>query len=760
MKHILHRIICLVLLVGMLLACLVGCGIVETPPAGENPPSGDGGGDTPDNPTYELFINELCADNKGSQVISGQEYDWIELYNPTRQDMDISGFYLTDSGDNLPDYGFPDGTVIEAKGYLLIYAVGEADFTEWTRREVVAPFKLSEDGEEISLYTSNGTLVDTVFYSAIHMKDEEVTYARITDGDDEWGEANPTPAKTNKGSSRVLSSSIMTFSHESGFYDEAFSLSISVPTGYRVYYTVDCSDPRTSDTAIRWDKDSPIQVYDPSSSPDRFSSIQVTDGYMYVPGDPVDKCFIVRAHVENAKGNRSRVVTKTFFVGYENKDGYTDIPVISLTADPDALYGENGLFINSNWGHNPSANRWEIEADFTFIDENRTFGFRQNVGVRIRGTSTRGLHQKNLNIFARSQYDGNAAFIDPLFEGVTETKSLVLRGDGMNDLNVGQGYLQDLASDREISTQQYYPVVVFLDGEYYGIYNMYERFSEDYVEAHYGVDSQNVWIVKKGGAPSMIESNCSEAESDYTELMHFICNVGQYNDLSKSSTYKKLEDWVDMQSLADILAVQLYIGNEDFSISQNITAWRSADVDPNNPYADGRWRFVIYDLDYTLVCSATIKYDYDYDPFTQDQPYAGKGFLYWAYNWNERTPFTQNLMKSKTFRDLFAATFEEVATQDYSYDRVEEIVEDCIQRLLPNMVNFINRYHAWYTYNPERMEQEFRNKMAPDLNYLQKRAEYVIGYMRNALGISTASVSEMPDATPALYTAEEKQYGI
>lgn len=741
------RVLCALL--ALLLLFLVGCGTTPTPtPDGGDGDNGAGGNTLPTNPDLpadtDIVINEICAGNEGSyKATDRQYYDWIEFYNDSRKAQDLEGWMLSDDPADPAKYVFPKGTVIEPYGYLIVLATGKDLLTD--PDELTVPFKLSEDGDTLILTNPHGKTYFTLDFPALNNKEEELTYGRILDGDDEWAELDPTPLASNANSVRVLASSLVTFSHQSGFYDEGFDLGIEVPSGYTVYYTTDCSDPRTSQTAQRLGYRETVTVYDPSSDPDRFSGIQVTDGNMYVPAAPVDKCFTLRVYIKDREGHTSRVITKCYFIGFADKAGYTDIPIVCLTSDPDGLYGEeNGLFATpaGGWGHNTNVHRgdeWERETNFLYIDQNGNYLFDQQIGIQIRGTSTRGAHQKNLNLYARSSYDGNSSFILPLFEGVTETKSLVLRNDDIADLTVGQGYLQSLVADRDIATQDNYPVVVFLDGEYYGIYNLYERFDDDYVEAHYGVNDKDVWIVKKGGADSQIDANCAEAEASYRSLMYYICNINGTHDLSRPAAYESLCEMVDMQSLIDLLCVQLFIGNEDFSIAQNIAAWRSAKVDPKgNPYADGKWRFVLYDLDFTLDCYADgVHYDAAYDPFTQSQPWAGKGFLYWAYNWNSSYPFTKNLLKSDRFREDFADTFQDIAYNNFAYYKVEEAVNSLYRRLAPNIMTCVNRFDDGYlSYGEQELLSAFRSSIAKDLHYLRDRASYVIPHMANALGLT------------------------
>lgn len=748
-------------LVLMALLLSTSCALFPDPTPAPDPGADKDPNPIPTDPTlpYDtaVVINEICASNEGSYTASdGKLYDWIELYNPSTERQNLKGWMFSDDPSDPAKFYFSQNVYLDPGEYLILVAVGKNG--PQNLDEFCLPFSLSEDGDTVVMTNPHGEVYYTLDYPALNNKTDEITYGRILDGEDEWAELNPSAVASNEGNVRTLATSLIKFSHESGMYEDAFDLTIDIPTGYKVFYTIDCSDPLTSSTAKRWNRSNSLTVYDPSKDPDKYSGIKVCDGSMYIPIDPVDKCFIIRAFVEDYDGHRSRTITKCYFIGFGEKDGYTDIPIISLTADPHDLYDkEEGLFVSDYWGYDSSVNRFEIPCNFTYIDENGNYLFNQTVGIRIRGTSTRGLQQKNLNIFARSSYDGNSSFVDPLFDGVKTTKSVVLRADGMSGLGIGQGFLQDLVADRNISTQKNYPVAVFLDGEYYGIYNLYERFDDDYVEEYFGVNDKDVWIAKKGGAKSAIDANCPEAEADYLNLMHFICNYNTLSNFADPKTYEKLCQWVDVESLVDLLAVQLYIGNEDFSIAQNIAAWRSATIDPTNPYADGRWRFVLYDLDYTLDCSANgVHYDYKYDPFTQSQPWAGGGFMNWAFDWKPQFPFTKNLLKSTEFRDLFARTMSDLAYGNFEPTRCVDMMMEAYERLLPNMVNYVKRYHDWYRYSDAKMPDEFYDKILPDMVYLQHRAEYILKHMASAFDI----LDEECEITLKLVGADDVYLGL
>ena len=151
-----------------------------------------------DDATATVVINELMADNNAAvQSPDGTYPDWVELYNTGDSSVDLSGMYLTDSLVN-PTWQFPSGTVIEANGYLLVWADGNT-----AQGPLHADFKLNANGESVGLFASDGeTLIDSVTYDK---QIEDVSYGRTTDGSSSWsymikftpGEANVRNSQAN-----------------------------------------------------------------------------------------------------------------------------------------------------------------------------------------------------------------------------------------------------------------------------------------------------------------------------------------------------------------------------------------------------------------------------------------------------------------------------------------------------------------------------------------------------------------------------------
>ena len=133
-----------------------------------------------------LWINEVCTQNKSSFTDSlGKASDWIELYNGGSEDIDLSGFGLSDSADAPMKFVFPSGTVIK-KGEHLLLAASKDQLTELN-----TGFALSKSGEALVLSASDGTMLQTVEVPALA---EDTTYGRTPDGGSSFAVMAPTPA--------------------------------------------------------------------------------------------------------------------------------------------------------------------------------------------------------------------------------------------------------------------------------------------------------------------------------------------------------------------------------------------------------------------------------------------------------------------------------------------------------------------------------------------------------------------------------------
>ena len=216
------------------------------------------------------------------------------------------------------------------------------------------------------------------------------------------------------------------FSKISGFYPDNFKLKLSSEKGTKIYYTLDSTDPRTSETAEEF-KDY-ILIYDRTQEPNMYANIKenedspvsISRGNRFNgPVYPVDKAMVVRAVAKNSKGEFSEVNCKTYWVTNEDLALYEDLTVISLVTDPENLFDpDKGIYVTgtmyqewkksedydpkqSPWDKNGKCNyymrgeEWERDAHVTIFEKGERI-IQQNIGIRIKGASTRNNQEKAL----------------------------------------------------------------------------------------------------------------------------------------------------------------------------------------------------------------------------------------------------------------------------------------------------------------------------------------------------------------------------
>lgn len=173
------------------------------------------------------------------------------------------------------------------------------------------------------------------------------SYGRTGEKKTEWARMTPTAGYSNDGAQVLKAEELAkpVFSAESGFYSQAFEVSIEAPEGTVIYYTLDGSDP-TMESSVY---EQPLLIGDASRQENLYAArtdLSPTNGY--TPPFPVDKATVVRAVAYDPKRDViSRIETKSYFVAFDQKTKYADYPVISLVTDPDNLFDpDTGIYTN------------------------------------------------------------------------------------------------------------------------------------------------------------------------------------------------------------------------------------------------------------------------------------------------------------------------------------------------------------------------------------------------------------------------------
>lgn len=667
-----------------------------------------------------IVLNEACSNN--FSVICDEDgvySDYVELYNPGDEAVSLEGFFLSDDRKALHKHSL-EGIVVPAGGYAVIWLdgsqAGAADH---------ASFGLSRDGDGLYLSDQEGKLLDYVMIPALSYN---TSYARTKDGTDQWERMTPTPGMENAGGQALSAVTLEepVFSVESGFYEEDFLLTLKAQGNGQIYYTLDGSEPDADSLLYQ----GPIPIGDASLNENVYAKrTDLAPSSAWAPSEKVDKATVVRAVCCDPDKNRiSRIVTKVYFVGFSQKEEYDGMPVLSLVSDPynlfDPEYGiytngvtleeykekgglvdgellENFVSAGGTMYHRYMASNayyrgkeWERESNITYFDDMHAFCFSQDAGIRISGQSTRGAPQKSLNIFGRDIYSDTAVFPYSFFPG-TAYSTFKLRNGGSENRGskIMDAFLQSLAAGRDISVQASMPCVVFLNGEYWGIYNIRERYKEEYLSNHYGVSQDNVWIIDSGTA----SAGGAEAMEAYEQMIAFVSS----NDMSLDENYQTACALLDVQSLIDFLCVNFYIDNTDLSFTQNMALWRTREAEDNG-YGDCRWRWMVFDVDGALNA-------YDSNTFSTSE--------WWQEDFDLLDePLISGLMANAQFRRQFCLTFMDIANVNYSYERVHEGLSEWKERYETQVIKSHRRFfeedfgEADYEALIEAMDDFFKNR--------------------------------------------------
>ena len=679
----------------------------------------------------QVSINEVCSKNTTYKTSDGNCYDWIELYNSGKTEIDISGWGLSDKAEKPYKFAFPDGTRIAAGGRLLVYCDSDAAKNDTK----IAPFGLSTDGETLTLTDKSGNTAQTITFEAIPA---DTSYGQYPDGSGEFYMLKCTPDKANTAPEGSASVHKPSFSHDSGFYDSEFKLTLTADEGCDIYYTTDGSDPVYGSKKYT----EPLSIKDMTDTENRLSKRTdiVPDG-AEAPRGNVDKAVIIRAVAVDKDNQASEYVTKTYMIGKTNSGYYKNMKVISLVTDPANLfdrdkgiyclgkvYDENKEADREKWAWEKKANytmkgrEWERPAVFTMFDNGEKV-IDQNVGIRIKGAFSRALAQKSFNIYTRKEY-GVSEFDYDFFSGkATKAKNgkaikkydgIVVRNGG-ND-NTGAFFRdsinQTLVADKTFAKQTCTECILFIDGEFWGIYQMQEKLNKSFLANHYGVDKSGIAMIENGA----LEEGTDNDLREWRELCDGVANG--------NVSFEEFCNKVDLQGFMDYFAAQIYWSNADWP-QNNFSAWRSNIIDESNPYADGKWRMILFDTE-----SGQGLYG------TEDKSYRADGFERIRNNNSQLARMFNGLLNNDSFRMKFARTMMDLANYNFEPNRAKAVINSYKNNYRQQVADTYARFHSG-SLSGDNAVRRFEDEMATVTEFYDKRYSYAERTTRNAMKLSS-----------------------
>ncbi len=433
------------------------------------------------------------------------------------------------------------------------------------------------------------------------------------------------------------------FSLNGGFYHEALEVELFSP-GAKIFYTTDGSTPSSRSTAYT----QPIYI---------------------------SKTTVIRAKAYRGK-LKSKIVGNTFFIN----EPETTFPVVSLGITSSILFDpETGLYVkgpnaNDSIWKLDGANFWsrkEVKINTELFENDGDCKFNSLTGFRLFGGMSRLFPQKSMTIIARDHY-GKKRIRYPIFgkEGLNKYKFLVLRNSGSD---WGRSHFRDalmagLLEGWDIEKQDYRPAHVYLNGDYWGIYNIREKVNRYFLADHAEVNKDSIDLIehritlKKGGT------------RHYRKMINFLAE----NSLSNPENYAYIQSQMDVENFMSYQIAQIFFDNGD--AGGNIKFWR-----PQTP--TGRWRWILYDTDWGFGLHSTTAYKKNSLAFHTE----ANGPSWPNPPWS--TFLLRKLLENPEFEAQFITHFTDHLNSTFSSERVLQKIDQFYSNLLPEMQRHLKRWN-------------------------------------------------------------------
>lgn len=489
-----------------------------------------------------LQINEILASNGIYE--NGHAYEWIEIKNTGAKKVSLAGVKLTFTRKKKTQtYSFPQGSTIEAGGYAVVYCI-ENDPAPKSKKNYYANIDLSRKGGTVALVKNKKTL-DSVEYGAQY---GNVSWGRAKDGKKWRFLSAVSPGKVNS-SGYTKRADAPAFSKTGGFYKKAGKITLTGPEKAQIYYTLDGSEPTNKSTLY-------------------------TKPIAYSKGVT---CVRAKAYLSGALP--SETVTQTYFVGVQRP-----VPILSLVTDKKYLTdSKTGLLVPGSGKVKNYEQDWEYPVSVEYYGTDGKQLINQIATFRVTGATSRKYGQKTLSLFARSAYGNGQFSFNPFAnrEGYTSYKSLTLRAGGTESYltRFKDALLTSRARGLNIAYQESLTVLVYINGQYWGQYNLRERINKHFLAQFEGITDEDaidrVNIIKGRGEVQQ------GSRDGWDEIISF-CKT---KDLTQKNNLKWLEERLDIDNFFTHTAIEMITGNTDIG---NVRYYQ---------FPGGKWKCVLYDLD-------------------------------------------------------------------------------------------------------------------------------------------------------------------
>ena len=680
---------------------------------------------------------------KGAEALISNGY--VQLYNNTDKNISLKGaslYYKSDGNNPFDQFVFPDDAVIPAGGYYLVRAKACEGFDPANAVMKVeyfdAEWDVHIDNKEIRLLLaptgwSIGRDEDiTVFNDAVSIFVATMEYhpsvyalydlsrnkvAVRTAMKDYSGyhtvslirsatpELRDLRTQTSAGIlNEVVSSKLneVTFSYDAGIYDKTLLLTLSAKPGYTVYYTTDGTDPSLSTNRSRKKYTTGIMLGDTSA----MGWGPLTRSWSSPSVSTQVGAHVIKAYATNGSESTD-VFTNTYFIT-DDLEKY-GASIMSFSLPKDEVIGSQGFYNNFMLTGSITGERRRGVAIMEVFDPAGDRVGNSRVEMAVSGNGSSGWGMKSLRIYFKGannqdcglqsdlNYDifGGTAK-DAWGQAITSFSRIMIRNSG-NDCGtsyIRDAYMQAASAGLNVDIMATASTLVFINGEFWGVYNVRERYSPEYVESHYGVSKDNVTVIESDysqvhtntNAPFVVSSGVEGDADPFNEMVQYM----REHSLADQQHYDYITSLMDVDSFIDMWVSRLFFVARDWP-ENNIKVWRNKNPDDPSGF-DTKWHFTLLDLDMGLSF---------YDFTTERENF------FWAFDSNSVCgTMMRALMKNPGFRQQFMIRYYEVVKDHYTAERMSALFEEMYAERDPLMTLQQGRWSsdAGFTVNKWRTE--------------------------------------------------------
>ena len=620
-----------------------------------------------------VYITEVMSSNDTFAPAAGlQPTDWVEIYNSSREVVDLSAWGLSDSVSWPRRWQFPQGTSIWPGEYKVIM-LDQSSNPGTNTKELHTNYALSRAGGEImSLSDPTGRVLDRVVTPEIPT---DISFGRSAGNEGFFYFDAPTPgARNGVGFTGFAPAPVLSLA--GGLYQQNMAVTISVPDGAQVRYTLDGAVPT------------------------------VTNGMEYTGPIDISDTAVLRARAFIGGLQPSDTVTATYVM-----KTYFSMPVVALTADPFELWNEDtGMYATGRGINllqyekipfkNPSPtyrlHGKEHRPGFAemFDPESGETVFTQGVTFGLIGQYSLDMPQKSFKVQARARF-GAKYFSAALFDDrpFDEYKSFVLRVSGNDAVwtrmaDGVQSRLVDMV-DTPVLHQAWKPVIVYLNGQYWGQYNMRERVSRYFVAQHEGIPLEDADDM------TILEANASPYWGTNAEYRQLLAKAKTLSPAANPADLQYLQDQIDIDNYFDYMILEAFFANTD---TGNIRYYK---------LPDGKWRWILFDMDYGLFNSGANGIQNILHP-------KGTGVGRAIDN-----TLIRKILENPEMQDKFLTRFGVIFRQLTTPVMLAQI-DECYNLLAPEMVMHFER---WASYNLKSISSEQPRTVDGCMRYWNSRVD-------------------------------------